>query len=292
MARDLDFRETRPLAPLGATAVYDVLRGFYRPLDAAEHLCIPWMRSGMVEIPVSLPDDLQLYDGLRLDAGGMAAEWGRVLAATHWRGEVFVLQFHPELGEMALDALCRLLRRAADLRPPVWVARLRDVNDWWRERAARAITVTPRPEGVRVLFECSPRATVLARGLDLGDMARPWAGDYRRLIVRELRLPEGPLPVIGLPDGAPGDTASFLRDMGYPVRTGASAADCSVFLDDALLARCRRRPDLIAHIEASDAPLVRYWPWPDGARSALCVTGDLDALSLIDYTFRFVARAR
>jgi hypothetical protein len=45
---------------------------------------------------------------------------------------------------------------------------------------------------------------------------------------------------------------------------------------------------LIRHIESTDAPLVRYWRWPSEARSALCVSGDLDALTLVDYALRFV----
>jgi hypothetical protein len=36
----------------------------------------------------------------------------------------------------------------------------------------------------------------------------------------------------------------------------------------------------------SPAPLVKLGRWPDGAKSALCLTGDLDALSLVDYLSR------
>jgi len=39
-------------------------------------------------------------------------------------------------------------------------------------------------------------------------------------------------------------------------------------------------------IEKAPGPLVRVWRWPDGARSALAATGDIDALTLRDFVVR------
>jgi hypothetical protein len=47
---------------------------------------------------------------------------------------------------------------------------------------------------------------------------------------------------------------------------------------------------LVGHIEASPGPLARYWRSPDGAKSALCITEDLDALTLLDYAGRLFNR--
>ena len=47
---------------------------------------------------------------------------------------------------------------------------------------------------------------------------------------------------------------------------------------------------VLRHVEASTGPLVRVWRWPDGARSAVSIAGDLDALSITDYLARFRAR--
>jgi len=44
--------------------------------------------------------------------------------------------------------------------------------------------------------------------------------------------------------------------------------------------------DLVNRIEESDAPLVRLWRWPSGARCALSVTGDVDSMTLIDFLRR------
>ena len=43
---------------------------------------------------------------------------------------------------------------------------------------------------------------------------------------------------------------------------------------------------LLDTIESAPGPLVRIGRWPDGARSALAVTGDIDALTLRDFVSR------
>src|SRR5258706_8572440 len=81
----------------------------------------------------------------------------------------------------------------------------------------------------------------------------------------------------------------FLKDQGYIVETGSGATGCATYLSSTELARGLDQVRLIESIESSAAPLVRFWRWPSSARSALCVTGDLDALSLTDYAARLFA---
>ncbi|HSR33281.1 MAG TPA: polysaccharide deacetylase family protein, partial [Anaerolineae bacterium] len=42
------------------------LQRLYQPTSAGDTVCVPWMRAGLVEIPVCLPDDLEVHDGLQL----------------------------------------------------------------------------------------------------------------------------------------------------------------------------------------------------------------------------------
>jgi hypothetical protein len=44
--------------------------------------------------------------------------------------------------------------------------------------------------------------------------------------------------------------------------------------------------DVLDAIDRAPGPLVRVWRWPHGARSALAVTGDIDALTLFDFAVR------
>ena len=272
------------------TPICHVLNRFYKPRSALAAVCTPWTRSNMVEIPVSLPDDLQLHDGLHLGSEGITQAWSQILRRTHRRGELFVLQFHPELAWRCQQPLVTLLREATRLQPPVWVARLRDISSWWREKSSFTVAISDTPTGLHISFTCSERATILIRGLDPFNSKCMWDGAYHQLRSRVLDLPAEPRPFVGLPANAPKRIVSFLREQGYILDTGETATRCGTYIDAATLARLTSEVELVDYIEASTGPLVRYWRWPDAARSAMCVTGDLDALTLLDYASRLFVR--
>ena len=94
---------------------------------------------------------------------------------------------------------------------------------------------------------------------------------------------------VGLPASAPEPVVAFLREQGYIVDTTDTAMRCAIYLDAGTLDGLTQ-VQLVDHIEASPGPLARYWRWPDGAKSALCITGDLDALTLLDYAGRLFDR--
>jgi peptidoglycan/xylan/chitin deacetylase (PgdA/CDA1 family) len=273
----------------GARAIFDGLSRFYQPLPSTTHLAVPELSGSLVEIPVCLPDDLQLLDGLKLDERGVRRAWIDVLHHTHRRGELFDVMFHPESYDQCALALEAVVREARDLVPSVWVAQLRDVNKWWREKAGFTVERIDHGVGMKITMHCSDRATVLVRHLDIPERTQAWCGSYRVLEGRTLRVRPGVRPFIGLSPDAPSSVAAFLHDQGYIVETGPDAAGCAIHLTAADLATFRDRVRLIDFIETSSAPLVRYWRWPENARSALCITGDLDALSLMDYVARVFA---
>jgi len=285
-----------------AITIFDTLQRFYKPRSAHDTVCTPWKRSNVVEIPVSLPDDLQLHDGLHLGPEGMAQAWIQILHRTHRRGELFVLQFHPELAWRCQQPLMTVLREAARLQPPVWITRLRDVSEWWREKSSFAIATSYTPAGLHISFTCSERATILVKGLGPcgsehtqcpepveGACPEPvegWDRVYYQLRTKALHVPAEPRPFVELPANAPRRIVSFLREQGYILDTGETATRCGTYIDAATVAELTSELELINYIEASPGPLVRYWRWPGGARSAMCITGDLDALTLLDYVSR------
>jgi hypothetical protein len=274
----------------GRTSTPDVLRRLYRPTSALDTVCAPWTRPNVLEIPVCLPDDLELHDGLGLDPEGMTQAWSEILHRTHQRGELFNLVFHPELARSDLHPLVTTVREAGRLQPPVWIARLRDISDWWREKSGFGTVTSSTSAGLCISFTCSERATILVRGLDTPGLGPVWHGMYRELKTKELHVPAASRPFVGLPEDAPKGVASFLREQGYILDTGETAPRCGTYIDAATLARLASEVELVRYIEASTGPLVRYWRWPDGAKSAMCITGDLDALTLLDYAYRLFAR--
>lgn len=268
------------------SAMYDTLQGFYQAPSAQEQVCAPWRRAHLVEIPLCLPDDLQLFDGLHLTWQQVAQVWRRILHQTHQRGELFMLLYHPELAWRCREAFLATVDEAKRLAPAVWLARLRDIAAWWLEKASFSFAALPSEAGLQVVLQCSERATILARGLPPDPAGMPWDPVYWRTTARVLTIPAGLRPFVGLPPQASPAVATFLQEQGYLLETGADAERCAVYLDEVTLSRLTSQVALIDHIESMPGPLLRYGRWPDGAKSAFCISGDLDALSLWDYASR------
>jgi peptidoglycan/xylan/chitin deacetylase (PgdA/CDA1 family) len=271
-------------------AVAEVLHRVYKPASAREMVSTPYIYSGLVEIPVSLPDDLELHDARRLGPLAMGEVWSQILGQTHRRGEVFVLMFHPELTAECRQPLSAVLNRASSMKPAVWIARLRDISSWWHERAAFSVDVQPTLAGLQISFLCSERATVLVRNLEVEGSQIPWDGSYMRITAPILQVPAEPRPFLGLDADVPEQTASFLRNQGYLLDTDQTAPKCAAYLDAATLDRLSTDVELVEFVEELPGPLLKYGRWPDGAKSALSITGDLDALSLLDYASRVFVR--
>ena len=269
-----------------AVGVIETIDGLYRPRKAGDFVSAPWVRGPIVEIPVTVPDDLQLHDGWGLGPDGMVEVWRRWLDRSHRRGELFNLMFHPELAEVCRPPLVQLLREAKRYQPAIWIGRLRDIGDWWWERSGFRSRISDTPAGLRVSFACSARATILVRGIGPLRMAEAWDGSWFQLRADSLDAPPVPRPFVGVASSVPGTVTSFLRDQGYILDTGETAADCGLYLGHEKLAKLMTQVELVDWIEGSNAPLVKYGRWPDGAKSAFCMSGDLDALSLLDYVSR------
>ena len=102
-------------------------------------------------------------------------------------------------------------------------------------------------------------------------------------------MPANPRAFVGLPASAPEPAASFLREQDYIGDTTDAAVRCAIYLGASTLDGLNQ-VQLVDHIEVSPGPLARYRRRPDGAKSALCITGDLDALTLLDYAGRLFNR--
>jgi peptidoglycan/xylan/chitin deacetylase (PgdA/CDA1 family) len=272
-------------------ALYRTLQGFYRADSADSAVVTPRLQEGVVEIPASIPDDLQLHDGLKLGPDGLTKTWKEILDRAYRRGELFALLFHPESFLECSDAFESILSTAVALHPRVWISRLKDVSEWWHEKASFGVETQKAEDGFRLRFECSPRATVLVRGLRVVG-SKPWSGDYQLVEDRSPFVPGPKRPFIGVPINTSPAIIHFLREQGFIVETNQLANDCSLYLSPVRLNALQSERELIDFVEADPAPLVRFWRWPSGAKSALCITGDLDALCLVDYVRRLLPPPR
>ena len=129
--------------------------------------------------------------------------------------------------------------------------------------------------------------TILARGVELLTPAEAWDGIYRRVGCLNFSLRSARRPFVGVSPASSAWLVSFLRQQGYIVEIAENDLAHDVYLDRSRFEHKDERA-LLALIERNSFPLVRLGRWPDGARSALCVTGDIDALTLWDYGLRFL----
>lgn len=276
--------------PPAAYASYERAVAIYMPWRASERPSVPRWYDHVVEIPVSLPDDEMLGD--RLGGGDDLVEgaWRRILVETHRRGELFTIQLHPERIDGCASGLYAVLAEARTLVPSVWLARLDEIAAWWQACTGARVEIADAGGGrFRVTVTGPSDITVLGRAVEVDEPAEPWAGGYRRVRATRFTVDSPRRPVIGLSPNSSGRLADFLRQQGYVVEVGGEDSRYSYYFDQADFVPEHEYP-LLAQIEETDQPLVRLGRWPDGARSALTVTGDIDALTLWDYGLRLIGR--
>ena len=271
-------------------ASYERALAFYDPWRACERPSLPQLGRRLVEIPVSLPDDEILID--RLGGGNNLVKdaWLRILSQTHQRGELFTLQLHPERIALCAEALSAVLAEARALRPAVWCARLDEIAAWWKARATATVEVTRTDDGGYHCVVSGPSGTtVLARAVEVDVPGLPWAGGYRKVEGMRFTVHAPLRPFIGLSPSTSIDLAHFLRQQGYIVETSQERERYACYFDQANFDGSQELT-VLAQIEESGCPLVRLGRWPDGAQSALAITGDIDALTLWDYGLRLIGK--
>ncbi len=267
--------------------LFSTINKFYIPEAAKRLRCLPWLRSGLIEIPVSVPDDLQMMDGLGYQESEITEAWLNLVDYTYQRGEVFNLMFHPELSVECLEPFSKLLDKARSYKPGIWLARLCDIAGWWREKATINPTIRSKSTGVSISINSSSRENWVVSGIEIPGSV-PWDGKYNKLIENTVNLLPGIRPFIGVDGSIPSLLVRKLANQGYIIDTSQHAIECSIFLNQDRMTNLHNEAAVVDMIESASTPLIRLWPWPDGYRSAMCITGDLDALSLLDYANRII----
>ena len=251
---------------------------FYGPIPAAGFRALPFRRDGFIEIPVCLPDDEIPLDRMYIhDADYLGSMWRRIFAETYARGELFTLQLHPERIDFFAGALRGLLADARGRKPAVWIATLDEIAQWWEAKARNRAQFVREGDAFRVTVDACPGTTLM---LCRNGMETP-------IDAPGLTVDSRYRPCVGVAPASHRDAIAILTDLGYIVEVGERSDGYAVHLglldrtDYNAIAASRRV------IDESTRPLVRFGTWPRGAKSALSVTGDIDALTIWDFVARF-----
>jgi polysaccharide deacetylase len=271
------------------TDAYRRVLEFYGSLSAEEHPVLPRDEGGLVRIPCCLPDDESVVERLALPTSEAIAElWVEVWRRTHARGELFTMQVHPERIDVCGPGVAAVLRAGAEDSDGVWLASLREIAEWWSGRSAATLDLAHGADDrVRVRWSGPAGTTVLVRG-DVA-IGEPWADGYRSVLDASFELTSPRRPCIGVHPSSPDGLTTFLRAQGYVVERAHDPATHTVHLRRDAFVRSDER-GVLAEVEGAGGPLVRFGRWPNGAKSAVAVTGDVDALTIWDYALRFLGR--
>jgi peptidoglycan/xylan/chitin deacetylase (PgdA/CDA1 family) len=273
------------------TEDYQHVLEFYRAKSARDYPALPKVIGKVVQIPYGVPDDEALVERLRLggDVQAMSDIWLALLMQTYELGELFTLGLHPERIALLNRPLADVLAKARSLSLKVWMARLDEITQWWCARSQATFEVVDAKEDsvFHMRINGPPGVTVLARNVEIRASVKPWHDGFDRVLGTSFHFRASRRPCIGLsPDSDPA-LLDFLEQQGYWVEISTEDQVYSIYLNRARFSPEDERPILrwLAH---SEAPLIRLGRWPDGAQSALCITGDIDALTIWDYGLRFL----
>ena len=268
---------------LPGNRAYELALELYSARDAARLAVRPRFRDGLVDIPVAIPDDEIILERLRLDDAAATAEWLRIFDLSHARGDLFTIQLHPERVYELEGALRATLTAAAGRRPRVFFARLDEIAEWWRRRGGFTLAVTrSAPGSVRVNLDADGEARLVTRGLAVD--GEPWDGSETLVDRRSFEASSERMPVVGVSRRTPRDVRAFLTEEGLPYEDSEDRGAYGAYVD--IAEADWSETAVLDSIERSPGPLVRLLRWPRGARSALAVTGDIDALTLKDFVLR------
>lgn len=266
-----------------AAARYALALKLYSAVDARTSAVRPRLQHGLVDIPVAVPDDEILLDRLRLAEPVLSAEWLHILELTYRRGELFTVQLHPERIVELGTALDATLQDARGRRPAVWIARLDEIAEWWLRRARFSLFVTRAGDGrCRVRLEADADATLLIRGLAVP--ASPWYGAESLCESRQFEAEAERLPIVSVSRRSPPGVAAFVAEEGFATQISDDRERFGAHVD--VTTPAWSEAAVLDAIASAPGPIVRVWRWPDGARSALAVSGDIDALTLRDFVAR------
>ncbi len=232
-----------------------------------------------------MPDDDILIDRLGFkDGDAIASVWMGMIQNTLQRGELLVMQVHPERF-FAYRAALRTILDYAQNQTNIWTATIGDIVHWLRDRQCFRwdISLVER-KLYRILPRCSQDASCWI-----------YEGSYRK------RLPyqkedvhiysweqEFPVrPAVGFHPSVPSKVKSFICSEGWAFHETTSPGECSVYFGPDITIEELDNQSIRDRIADSVNPLLRFGIWPSGYRCALAVTGDIDSVDLLDYWDRF-----
>jgi len=270
------------------------LWNLYHILPAEHTPSRPRMLDGLVEIPLTGPDDEMLFDRCRVrNSEGLAQVWAEVLDRCHARGDLFHLMFHPERFAYVREAIVRLIQRAGAKPEPVWFCSLAELAHWWQQRAQARWVFERGPSGAYLAWIRLPAGGTVVRRSAGDDSTSAVYRDYTEAAPIDRRGDavaffggRSRKEMIGLSSRCDSRLAAFLLEEGFPVERSEQPDLYSYYLDGYESFRDDDKVPLLEQIEKCSHAILRLWRWPSRACSAFTISSDVDSIALGDFIQR------
>jgi hypothetical protein len=263
---------------------------FYNPWISDERPSIPRINHNIIDIPVSLPDDEILVDRLQGMTGLVIKIWLKMLELSYQRGELLTIQLHPERICVCRDCLKILLSEAQTLTPKVWIASLAEISAWWKSLNQAKAHISIDEDSTYHFDLCASNdVCILVRGVEITAPVKPFTDGFHLVNTSSFTLRSSHYPIIGISARTSSSLTNFLRQQGFIVEEAHGSRPYSIYLDRPSYDELQEN-SVLDYIADIPHPLIKLSRWPDGAQSALAITGDIDALTLWDYGFRLFDR--
>lgn len=272
----------------GENAILRKMVRQYHPFFPDERPLIPYFRETLVEIPVSLPDDDILIDRMtHNDDTKILGTWLHILEQARSRGDIFVLQLHPERYGMLRNTLMRLLKDVQAGYPDVWIAPLREVARWWQMRQQFTVTFKEN-DAQKIKLEIKRPLDLNYSFLNLNyqPQVKIMGLIKSRFTFEEITLKDHPVPIVAMGRRTSSRFREMFLNYGFPVLEDAPGPDgFSVYFDEDPPNFFSRKwlSDFLAGL---NQPLIRFHLWPKNYQAALSITGDIDAITAQDFLSR------
>jgi len=242
---------------------------------------LPHEDYGLIEIPVSIPDDDILFERLKVIPATAKLIWLNMLMDVRSRSELLTLQLHPErfpLFKYPLQSVIIKAKQYGDC----WIASLGEICKWWIEKDQFQATLSQIKEGeFNIQFTCSDRGQPMLRQTD------PDGNNIWLHCEKQLKIKSEKKPIVGIPQSCPENLKKFLADEQIIFEITKCSKSTNLYINWQGPFLDIQKRTLLKKIQNCKYPLIRFSRWPKPYTFCLAITGDIDGIDLWDYWSRF-----
>lgn len=263
---------------------YETMLKSYKTVDGNSTYALPEMRGNLVEIPVSVPDDDILIERLDIrDDDALYNILQKNMEMVRDQEGMLTLQLHPERFPYFHHPLKGCIQSAKQ-NEHVWIPTLNNISKWWRDKQSFRFEVKKiRKKKYKITANCDSKTTILVRSDEMrGERSNLWNNAFK-IDEYSWEMKSATKPVIGVEPNAIDQVGSFLLGEGFAFECIEQDQEYSFLVEAQKSFDNTEKKKLLDSINQSTKPLIRFWRWPHESKYCLCISGDIDCVTIGDF---------